>query len=228
MRNRGWVVVTVILILAVVFAGIGAAALLSGSEDAGDQQSNDPDSNSPEPSDASDPNSSATAGLEGVFELRQVLFQEAGQTLRQPPLRPGPASGGENATRELQRVDCELAPRPMRAQDNVILCDSFGFRYGLGPSELPASPVESAEAGPSQTNESWVVTVQLTPASTAEFEQFTRRVSQLGPPLNQAAIVINGAVVTAPVVNEAIATGLLQISGPLSEQEANALAVSLS
>jgi preprotein translocase subunit SecD len=45
--------------------------------------------------------------------------------------------------------------------------------------------------------------------------------------LNQAAIVINGVVVTAPGVNETITGGQLQITGPFSQEEAQALADSL-
>ena len=219
MRSRGWVGVTVVLILAVLVAGIGAAAFVGGGDDA----SGDPDATSSPTPDVS----TRIAGESGIFELRQVLFQESGQVQGEPPTRPGPADGGKDAGRELQRVDCTLKPRPMKDSDNVILCDAFGFRYGLGPSELSADPVESAEASQATPDE-WVVTVQLTDAATSEFSDLTERLIQVGPPLNQVAVVINGVVVTAPAVQETITTGLLQISGPLNEQEASALALSLS
>ena len=218
MRSRGWVWVTVVLILAVLVAGIGAAAFVgAGSEGDG--------------SDAgATPTPTVTPGqsaVSGVFQLRQVFFQESGQVQGEPPLRPGPTDGGKDAGRELQRVDCQLKPRPMKDSDNVILCDAFGFRYGLGPSELADHPVESAEAGQATSGE-WVVTVQLTDEAAAEFADLTERLRQVGPPLNQVAVVINSVVVTAPAVQETITTGLLQISGPLNEQEAAALALSLS
>ena len=135
MRSRGWVVVTVVLILAVVFAGISAALLTGGGSS---EQNGTP---SPAPSEVTP----------GIFDLRQVLFQESGETQRRPPLPPGPDKGGKNAVRNLQRVDCNLPARPMAPGDNVILCDSFGFRYGLGPSELvdvsERFSKERAEAG---------------------------------------------------------------------------------
>ena len=96
------------------------------------------------------------------------------------------------------------------------------FRYGLGPSELADDPVASAEASQA-TSDEWVVTVQLTDEATTEFTDLTQRLVGVGPPLNQVAVVINGVVVTAPAVQETIATGRLQISGPLNQQEAAAL-----
>ncbi|MGB2840485.1 MAG: hypothetical protein WBC76_11710 [Actinomycetes bacterium] len=211
MRSRGWVVVTVVLILAVVFAGISAALLTGGGSS---DQSGTP---SPAPSEVTP----------GIFDLRQVLFQESGETQRRPPLPPGPDKGGKNAVRNLQRVDCNLPARPMAPGDNVILCDSFGFRYGLGPSELPADAVDQAIALQDQSG-GWVVQVSLDADAAATFADVTRRVASLGPPLNQLAIVLNGAVVSAPAVQEPITGGLLQITGSFTQQEAEALAASLA
>jgi hypothetical protein len=219
MRSRGWVWITVVVILAVLVAGIGAAAFVGAGSDGSDA----PDAGA-SPSPLESPGTSAASG---VFQLRQVFFQESGQVQGEPPMRPGPTDGGKDAGRELQRVDCTLKPRPMKDSDNVILCDAFGFRYGLGPSELADDPVASAEAGQA-TSDEWVVTVQLTDDATAEFTDLTQRLVGVGPPLNQVAVVINGVVVTAPAVQEVITTGMLQISGPLNEQEAAALALSLS
>ena len=210
-RSRGWVVVTVVLIVAVVFAGLGAALLTSGDAD-------DDGSPSPTPSEVTP----------GVFDLRQVLFQESGEVQRKPPLPPGPADGGKQAARDLQRIDCNLPARPMAADDNVILCDSFGFRYGLGPSELPPGAVDQAIALQDPAGGGWVVQVSLDAEASATFADVTRRVSTLGPPLNQLAIVLNGAVVSAPAVQEAITGGLLQITGGFTQQEAEALAASLA
>src|SRR5215207_4245433 len=162
MRSRGWVWVAVVLILAVLVAGIGAAALLGGGSD---DPGADPDAGST-PTSGLTPGQSAASG---VFQLRQVFFQESGQVQGEPPMRPGPSDGGKDAGRELQRVDCTLKPRPMKDSDNVILCDAFGFRYGLGPSELSPNPVASAEAvGPTAEGDAWLVTVQLTDEATAE------------------------------------------------------------
>jgi hypothetical protein len=155
-----------------------------------------------------------------------VLFQEGGQLQRKPPLAPGPASGGKDATRDLQRIDCSLQPRPIQDADSVILCDSVGFRYGLGPSEL--APDAVASAVPLQGGfDDWVVQVQLTDAAAPDFAQLTERLADVGPPLNQVAIVLNGVVVSAPAVQEPITGGTLQITGSFTQDEAEALAASL-
>jgi len=209
-RSRGWVAVTVVVILAVAFAGLGAALVVGGGSDQG-----------------ATPSPSQSEVTPGIFELRQVLFQESGETQRRPPLPPGPAEGGKNATRDLLRIDCDLPARPMAADDNVILCDSFGFRYGLGPSELPAGAVDQAIALQGQAGD-WVVQVRLDAGAAKTFAEVTKRVSALGPPLNQLAIVLNGAVVSAPAVQEPISGGVLQITGSFTQQEAEALAASLA
>jgi hypothetical protein len=214
MRSRVWFWVTVGVIAAVVL-GFGASLVVTASNTGSDA--------APQPT--TSPSGSPSV-IQGVFQLRQVLFQETGRVQLKPPIRPGPAPGGKHATRDLLRVDCDLKARPMKDADNVILCDAAGFRYGLGPSALPPAPVTSARPGQASDG-SWAVSVQLDAAATAAFTDFTRNLSGFHPPLNQAAIVINGVVVTAPVVNETIEGGQLQITGPFSQQEAQALADSL-
>ena len=145
---------------------------------------------------------------------------------RAPPLRPGPAKGGKDATGDLLRIDCNLPPRPTSPDDNVILCDSLGFRYGLGPSEVPADGVAEAIALQGAFDD-WVVQVTLTDAAASVFEDVTKRLSTLGPPLNQLAIVLNGAVVSAPAVQEPIKGGVLQITGKFTQADAEALATAL-
>ncbi len=213
MRSRGWVVVTVVVVLAVVFAGLGAALFMGGGAS--------------EPGPTPTPSSPTLGpGQATSFELRQVYFQESGKIQRKPPIAPGPAEGGKDATGDLLRIDCSFAPLPTAPTDKVILCDSFGFRYGLGPSELPADAVADAVALRG-TDGGWAVQVSLTDQAASVFADVTKRVSQLGPPLNQLAIVLNGAVVSAPVVQEPINGGVLQITGDFTQSEAEALASSL-
>ena len=213
MRSRLWFWVTIVLVAALVIA-VGAALVAGAGSDSADGEAEAP---SPAPT---------GSGLAGVFELRQVLFQETGRIQLKPPLRPGPAEGGDQATRDLLRVDCNLKPRPMQREDNLVLCDVDGFRYGLGPSALPADPVSSATAGAGPSGD-WLVTVQLDEDAVDEFTTFTQDLSGFGPPLNQAAIVINGVVVAAPAVLEPIEGGQLQITGAFTQEEATALAASL-
>lgn len=204
-----WVALSLVV---VVVLALAATLVTAGDDATRDGAPSVPASNAP--------------GVAGEFELRQVLFQETGRIQLRPPLRPGPADGGKHASRDLLRVDCDLKARPMADDDNVVLCDVNGFRYGLGPSALPADPVASAtaEVGPSGDP---LVAVQLDSSAIDDFATFTSQLSGFGPPLNQAAIVINGVVVAAPAVRDAIDDGRLQITGDFTEDDAAALAASL-
>ena len=204
-----WVALSLVV---VVVLALAASLVTAGDDGTRDGVPSVPASNAP--------------GVSGEFELRQVLFQETGRIQLRPPLRPGPAEGGKHASRDLLRVDCDLKARAMADDDNVVLCDVNGFRYGLGPSALPADPVASAtaEVGPSGDP---LVAVQLDSAAIDDFTAFTSQLSEFGPPLNQAAIVINGVVVAAPVVRDAIDDGRLQITGDFTDEDAAALTASL-
>jgi hypothetical protein len=227
MRQRRWVWVTVVVIVVVVAGGVGAALVQTGSGSSGSDTTGADAGSQPSASPSGSGGIGNTSRAPGVFQLRQVLFQESGRIQGKPPLRPGPAPGGKHATRDLLRIDCSLKPRPMQDNDNVILCDADGFRYGLGPSALPASPV--AAATPSQgADGSWAVTVELDADATPAFMAFTRRLAQFHPPLNQAAVVINGVVVTAPAVSEPIRGNSIQVTGPFSREDAEALAAALA
>ena len=214
MRSRTWVWVTVAVILAVVLVGIGAAALV--------RPSSTPSNTEPQP--LPSPSSSLTLG---VFEFREVFSQEAGGIQGKPPISPGPAKGGEPTTGDLLRTDCNLTPRPTEHNDKVMLCGENGVRYGLGPSALPASPVDSAQAYQAPDGH-WYVLVQFKDVAAKALTEFTRRLSALEPPLNQAAIVIDGVVVNAPAINNVITTDTLVIPGPFSQEDAQALAASIT
>jgi preprotein translocase subunit SecD len=208
--------VLVILLLVVLFGIGGSMVMMSASEKSEPTPEPSPTGSAPTP----------PAGSGNALELRRVLFQESGQTLQKPALAPGPDSGGPNASARLLRTDCDLAPRPAKPDDLIIACDAPGFRYGLGPSELPSDAVASASAVQTPDGE-WAVLVTLTESAADDFAEVTGRLSSARPPLNQLAIVLNGAVVSAPAVNERIAGGELQISGAFAQQEAEALASSL-
>jgi preprotein translocase subunit SecD len=205
------------VLLIVLLFGIGGRVVMMSASDTTEP--------TPQPS-ATDSVPWTEPGSGNALALRQVLFQESGQTLKKPALAPGPDSGGPKASARLLRTDCDLAPRPAKPDDLIIACDAPGFRYGLGPSELPADAVADAAAVQAPDG-AWAVSVTLTEAAADDFADVTGRLSSVQPPLNQLAIVLNGAVVSAPAVNERITGGELQISGAFTQEEAEALASSL-
>ena len=59
---------------------------------------------------------------------------------------------------------------------------------------------------------------------TKAFGALTQRVTSLASPQNQVAIVLDGVVVSAPRINEAIPSGNAQITGSFTQQDATDLA----
>ena len=70
----------------------------------------------------------------------------------------------------------------------------------------------------------WFVSLTFNGEGTKAFGALTNRVTTLASPLNQVAIVLDGLVVSAPRINEAIPSGNAQITGSFSQVEAQDLA----
>jgi preprotein translocase subunit SecD len=73
----------------------------------------------------------------------------------------------------------------------------------------------------------WGVEVALGPEGTTAFASATTNAVTMTTPANQIVIVANASVVSAPVVQERIGSGQVQISGGLSQEEAEDLAALL-
>jgi preprotein translocase subunit SecD len=95
----------------------------------------------------------------------------------------------------------------------------------LAPAEVLGRQVSKASAGIDQQGASaWYVMLTFNGEGTSAFGALTSRVTSLPSPQNQVAIVLDGLVVSAPVINEAIPSGNAQITGSFSQVEANDLA----
>ena len=98
-------------------------------------------------------------------------------------------------------------------------------RYILGPVELTGEIVRTARAVPPVQAEGWTVVVSFTGDGTPKFDEMaTKFVGQ------QVAIVLDGVVVSAPVIREANFGGEATISGGeggMTEREAKDLALVL-
>jgi preprotein translocase subunit SecD len=70
----------------------------------------------------------------------------------------------------------------------------------------------------------WFVSLTFNGEGTKAFGALTNRVTTLASPLNQVAIVLDGLVVSAPSIREAIPSGNAQITGSFSQVEAQDLA----
>jgi preprotein translocase subunit SecD len=108
----------------------------------------------------------------------------------------------------------------------IVACSRTGSsKYILAPAEVLGRQVSKAAAGIDQQGASaWYVLLTFNGEGTKAFGSLTARVTSLASPQNQVAIVLDGLVVSAPVINEAIPSGNAQITGSFSQVEAQDLA----
>jgi len=110
--------------------------------------------------------------------------------------------------------------------DTIVACSREGAsKYILAPAEVLGQQVSKATSGIDQQGASaWFVSLTFDGEGTKAFGALTSRVTSLPSPQNQVAIVLDGLVVSAPVINEAIPSGNAQITGSFTQTEAADLA----
>jgi preprotein translocase subunit SecD len=108
----------------------------------------------------------------------------------------------------------------------VVSCDRGGTgKYILAPAQVLGNMISEASAAIDQTGASgWFVSLDFNGEGATKFGALTQSVTGLAAPQNQVAIVLDGLVVSAPRINEAITGGSAQITGSFSQQEASNLA----
>jgi len=140
---------------------------------------------------------------------------------------------------EFYVLDCtdpgNLAGGDTRAADEaVIACAGDGSaKYVLGPADVEGTQITSAASGlettsTGATTNNWIVTMSFDSDGRAAFADATQRLIDLPSPQNQFAIVLDGLVVSAPVVNTPILNGEAQISGSFTRESAATLANQLN
>jgi preprotein translocase subunit SecD len=119
------------------------------------------------------------------------------------------------------------------APDNkpLVTCDSTDSeKFILGPVELSGTAITDAESALGTTSTgastgSWVVNITFNSAGGAKFESIGNRLIQLDTPRNQFAVVLDGKVITDPVVQGV--SSAPQISGNFTQASATTLAQQL-
>ena len=111
-------------------------------------------------------------------------------------------------------------------EQTIVSCSrSSATKYILGPAEVVGRQVSKASAGlDSQSGNAWTVLLTFNNDGTKAFGALTQRVTSLAAPQNQVAIVLDGLVVSAPRITEAIPSGNAQITGSFTQTEATDLA----
>lgn len=161
-----------------------------------------------EPDRAEEPDASSSVTPAAPAELRVVLATD---------LEPPPDS---LVKQQFDNLDCDAAPAEVAADEPLATCDDAGVKYSLEPARIVGG-IESATAGIPEGQEAWVVTLDLDAEATRTFADLT---AELAVSRLQVAVVVDGRVVTAPLVQAPIADGRLQISGDFTEESATALA----
>ncbi|MHB1802687.1 MAG: protein translocase subunit SecD [Actinomycetes bacterium] len=108
----------------------------------------------------------------------------------------------------------------------LVTCDQKGqVKYLLGPASVLGTDVKTASAGlPQGGVGGWQVLLTFTAAGSAKFATVTGQMVNNPPPSNQLAIVLDGLVVSAPVIQQAITGGQAQITGSFTQAQAQDLA----
>ncbi len=133
-------------------------------------------------------------------------------------------------------TDCTTTAGRSKAQQAVndpakpfVACEDNGTKYALGPVEVRGRNISDASAGlevspQGQTLNSWQINLSFDGTGADQFGKVTSRLKPLEEPRNQFAIVLDNAVISAPVTQAAILDGRAQITGNFTQQTSQALA----
>ncbi len=169
-------------------------------------------------------------GQTAELRFRQVLATAAATGAADPAATPATGVSPEiNA--KFAALDCTKSENLQGSgadapEETIVACDRAGLtKYILAPAEVLGRQISKASAGlDAQSGSSWYVSLTFNGEGTTAFGAITSRVTSLAAPLNQVAIVLDGLVVSAPRINEAIPSGNAQITGSFTQLEAQDLA----
>jgi len=170
-------------------------------------------------------------GQTAELRFRQVLFAAGGVPTAGDAEQVAALGLSASELERFTKLDCTLPTATTNAGGDdpnarLIACDreSLG-RYILAPAQVVGRDVRDAAAGiDPQSASGWFVTLDFTGEGTRKFGSLTQNVVNLPDPQNQVAIVLDGVVVSAPRINEAILGGKAQITGSFTQLEAQDLA----
>ena len=171
-------------------------------------------------------------GQTAELRFRQVLAESSGvpTVATDASATPPPGISAELNAR-YAALDCTLPANRQGtgtdvATDIIIACSTDGgAKFILAGAEVLGRQVSKATAGvDTTTGGNWFVSLTFNGEGTKAFGDQTARVVSLTAPQNQVAIVLDGLVVSAPRINEAIRGGSAQITGNFTQVEAQDLA----
>lgn len=146
------------------------------------------------------------------------------------PLAGQDTSGIEPALLdEFRKIDCTAKNRGQGALDDpnkqIVACSDDGTaRYILDKAAVQGTEISGAQAGTDPTTGEWIIQVDFKSKGATLFADITRRITSLPAPRNQLANVLDGVVIVAPTIEEAIPGGSARISGSFTQKTATELA----
>ena len=160
-------------------------------------------------------------GVEDQDRALQIVGAQ-GQVLLRPVLQSGSLSSTTTSTAP------ENAPDLTDPNATVLLTDDMGISYQVGPAAATGDVFENDAAADISSGQ-WAVVVSLRGGVEGEdvWNALTTKCfnREATCPTGQVAIVLDGNVISAPVVQEPVFTGgTVQISGDFTEEEARDLA----
>ncbi|CAL8897702.1 protein translocase subunit SecD [Kocuria varians] len=169
------------------------------------------------------------------------------KSIPEPSAKPENSSDPNWVTRDLygkfEALDCgsgqSQEERAAQAQDKaVVACDpSSNTKFILGPVEIPGTEISDASYAQATNSQGratggFAVNLQFDDQGTKTFKDLSERLYGLGQqnkndPRSQFAIVLDGAVISAPSMNSVISDGKAQITGSFTEDQAKFLSQQL-
>jgi preprotein translocase subunit SecD len=169
----------------------------------------------------------------------------ADSAIKNPTAKPTNASDLNWITKDVRKAfEAKDCTKPDPADANkvndpakpVVACEYQGAqsaKYILGPVELTGADIKTASAGQAQGTNGvntgqWVVNLEFNDQGTKTFKSVTERLTKLNTGVRgQFAILLDGAIVSAPMSQAVITDGKSQISGSFTEDSSKALAEQL-
>lgn len=191
--------------------------------------------------------------VRGVLRLRQVLLQGSGSSGAAGPAAGDPSLVQPEVLTLFSKLECAQSEDPSvwktqvgytssadwdAAGQQIVSCDATaGTKYVLDVAKVQGEEVTSASAQFSAAYGQWMVVLDFNSEGTAAFGTLTTDLYGMyyasaatdpnAQALDQVTIALDGNVISAPEIDDAITGGQAQITGSFTRTAAQQLAAEL-
>ncbi|MBG0817049.1 protein translocase subunit SecD [Planomonospora sp. ID82291] len=154
----------------------------------------------------------------------------SGSAAPEDPLAGVDTTGIDPAVlKQFQELDCSTKDKGQGAQDDpnkqFVGCDQDGSaKYILEKAAVTGTAIDSATSGVEPSTGEWLVQLSFKGQGPDQWSKVTTTAFNSEAPRNQVAMVLDGVVISAPVIQEPITGGRAQISGSFTQVTATELA----